>query len=94
MEKEELLRKIINRDGIKDILIHNSEEAGEYLTAINHCRRGKCDSLKLAKEIADVRIMMEYVQCIFNINPELVEKYILDDFAEQQQEVSGNSSHK
>ena len=62
MEKEELLKKIIQRDGIKDILIHNSEEAGEYLSAVSHCKRGKCNSQELAKEIADLRIMVKELE--------------------------------
>ena len=93
MDKEQLLKKIISRDGIKDILIHNSEEVGEYLSAISHYRRKKCTITKLEKEIVDLRVMIEYIQCIFNINPELIDKLIEDEFKQQEKEVKPNSSH-
>ena len=47
-----------NEEGLQAQVDMTMEEVGELLTAINHHKRGRVSSLKVAEEIADVQIML------------------------------------
>ena len=64
-----VLKKIIKRDGKDAILFHTFEELAELMCAISiYRRRSKNETYTLAKEIADVEIMLEFIRVIFDIN--------------------------
>jgi len=61
-------QRIIARDGNKDILLHFTEELGELLSSINHCRRNRQTPENVMKEIADMMICLEFVKEIVGID--------------------------
>jgi NTP pyrophosphatase (non-canonical NTP hydrolase) len=73
MNKEEIYAKAIERWGEELQVGMLSEEIGELLVAVNKYRRRatKQNEINICEEIADVRIMLEQIECLFHINPDI-----------------------
>ncbi len=89
----ETRKKIIARDGVKDILLHFSEEIGELLAIINQRKRGKCNKSDVEKEIADVIVCLEFVKEILGLEDGLIDLKISNIIHDIKKEVSLLSSH-
>ena len=68
IEKERLYKKVIDHWGEELQFGMLTEEVGELFQAINRYRRGRTTNTdNIAEEIADVRLMLEQMEFMFNI---------------------------
>ena len=66
MEREDLYRAAIDKYGAVMQKIVAIEEMAELIQAICKDLRGKLDLLNVVEEMADVRIMLEQMEIMFN----------------------------
>lgn len=66
-EKQALIVKAVNTQGMEKQLQHFHEEIGELMTSISHYKRGRCTKEQLIVELVDARMMIDAVQEAFQI---------------------------
>ena len=64
MTREEILVGAVNAWGTRAQVAMAIEECAELTVALSHRLRGRCDDVKVAEEIADVRIMLDQLALI------------------------------
>lgn len=62
--KQALAERALERHGHEAQLRQTQEELAELTVAISHCIRGKCTTADVAREVADVEIMLAQVRAI------------------------------
>lgn len=65
MKDEEVLQDAIDTFGRENQLMILIEELAELQTALIHFKRGRCDSLAVAEELADALICIDQAMLIF-----------------------------
>jgi len=75
---QQMLEQAVEKDSIWFCLDALQEECAELIQAISHHRRGRCDQVKIIREMADVKIMLDMVQLAIS------GKMHLDHFIDQK----------
>jgi len=70
---EELTEACVKKWGVPAQIVMTMEEMAELAKELSKFYRGKGDSLKIAEEIADVRLMLDQMEHIFDFKDTVTE---------------------
>lgn len=74
--RDEIIRKVVDHHGWGTVSIMSMEEMAELQQQISKQLRGCGDQIGLLEEIADAYICLNYLERIFGIHPEMMQKAI------------------
>jgi hypothetical protein len=77
-DTQELSRRALEAWGLEAQTLMMTEEAAEFIVAVNHLWRGRATKGEVATEIADLLIMFEQSKVGYGITDEEIQLYIND----------------